>query len=108
MPLVELVIELEREVVVIALAVLIELLGGQSEPGLELIDGGDVGQNDRVVIRILVAPLAFVVAKEKRLVFRNGAAEGEAELVLLQLVEARRGEAAAGPGDSASGRRGDS
>src|SRR5215471_6469407 len=82
-------IKLEQEVIVIAYAIDVELLRSQAKAGFESIDGRQISQNDRVVVRVLAAPLAFIIAKEKGAVFLNWTAQGKAELVLPQLIQSR-------------------
>src|SRR5215831_3682316 len=81
-------VQLDQEVIVIALPVYVQLLGRQSEIGLELIDQIEIVENDGVVIRVFVAALSFIIAEEEGAVFPDRAAQGETELVLLQLVQA--------------------
>src|SRR5881394_743359 len=80
-------VQLDQEVIVIALPVYVQPLGRQSEIGLELIDQSEIVENDGVVIRVFVAALAFIIAEEEGAVFPDRAAQGEAKLVLLQLVQ---------------------
>src|SRR5689334_25307902 len=80
-------VQLDQEVIVIALPVYVQLLGRQSEIGLELIDQIEIVENAGVVIRAFVAGLSFIIAEEVGTVFSDRAAQGETELVLLQLVQ---------------------
>src|SRR5882724_5308397 len=81
-------VQLEKEIVVIALPVYVQLLGRQSETGLELVDKRKVTENHGVVIWVLTAALAFVVAEKECAVFPDGAAQGKPKLVLPQLIQA--------------------
>src|SRR5437870_7686010 len=88
MAIIERVVQLEQEVIVIAVAGDVELLSGQSKIGLKLVDGRQVAQDHRVVKRVLTPPLPLIVAEEKCVVFLDGTAQGESKLILSQLVEA--------------------
>ena len=79
-------VQLEQEVIVVALPVRVQLFAGQPEIGFELVDMGKVRKDHRVVVGIFAAALAFIVAEIKGAVFRDGPAQGKAELVLPQLV----------------------
>src|SRR5690349_3949464 len=80
-------VELEQEVIVVADAVYVQLLGSQSEIGLELVDQRKVAEDHGVVIWVLTAALTFIVAKKEGAVFPDGAAQGNAKLVLPQFVQ---------------------
>src|SRR6476661_924401 len=82
-------VQLDQEVVEVTLAVYVQLLCGQSEIGLELVNQGKVAEDHGVVIRVLTAALALIVAKKEGAVFNDGAAESNAKLVLPQLVQPR-------------------
>src|SRR6266849_2580074 len=81
------VVQAQQYIVIVGVACDIEVLKRKTDPRLELIDRIDFVQDDRVVIWRLTAALALVIAKEKSPVLDNRATEGEAELVLAQLVE---------------------
>ena len=76
-----------HDIVIIGGAGDVEVFEREPNRGLELIDRRDIVQDDRIVIRRLAAALAFVVAEEERSVLDQGTAEGEAKLILPQLVE---------------------
>ena len=80
-------VQLQQEIIVIAVARHVQLLGGQSKILLELVDGCQIVQDHRIVIRVLAPPLPLIVAKEKSPVLDNRAPERETKLVLTQLVE---------------------
>ena len=69
-------IELENEIVVVAYAVDVKLLGRKAKTGLEAVDGGQVCKDDRVIKRILTAPLSFIVGEVESAIFLDGAAQG--------------------------------
>src|SRR4249919_61481 len=83
-------VQLYQKIIEVALPVYVQLLGRQSETGLELVDQRKVAEDHRVVIRILTAALAFIVAKKECAIFADGAAQGNAKLVLPQLVQSGR------------------
>src|SRR6478735_6838143 len=80
-------VQLDQEIIEIALPVHVQLLGGKSKTGLELVDQRKVAEDHGVVIRILTAALTLIVAKKEGAVFPDGAAQGNAKLVLPQLVQ---------------------
>src|SRR5215831_1467860 len=82
-------VQLEQKIIVVAYSVYIQLFGGQSEIGLELVNLGEVGEDHGVVIRILTAALTFIVAKKESAILLDGAAQGKAKLVLPQFVQPR-------------------
>ncbi len=92
----ERMIQLEQEIIVIALPVYVQLFGSQAKISLELIDQGEITEDHRVVIRVFTAALAFIVAEKERAVFTDGAAQCKPELVLPQFVEAWGCQFAAG------------
>src|SRR5207253_3206177 len=65
-----------------------QMFRGQSEIGLELVNKRKVTENHGVVIRVLTPALPFIVAKKEGAVFPDGTAQGNAKLVLPQLVQA--------------------
>src|ERR1700756_3287602 len=81
-------VQLQQEVIVIALPVYVQLLGSQAKIRLELIDQGEIAEDHRVVIRVLAAALAFIIAEKERAIFPDGATQGESKLILAQLVQA--------------------
>src|SRR5882724_2453929 len=89
-------VQLEQEIIVIALPVYVQLLGRQSETGLELVDQSKVTEDHGVVVWVLAAALAFIIAEKERTVFPDGTAQGEPKLVLPQLVQAGGRKFAAG------------
>src|SRR5215472_13411050 len=89
-------VHLDQKVIVIAVASDVQMLRGQAKVGFEQIDAGNVGQDDGVVERVLTAALPFIVAKVEGAVLLEGAAQREAKLVLVQLIESGSGENALG------------
>src|SRR5262249_46532791 len=55
---------------------------------LYLVNGVNVLQYGRVVVRRLAVPLAFIIREIECLVFDNGSAQRCAKLILLQFIEA--------------------
>src|SRR5882762_450551 len=89
-------VQLEQEIIVVALPVYVQLLSGKPETGLELIDQSKVTEDHGVVVWVLTAALAFIVAEKECAVFPDGATQGKPKLVLPQLVQAGRRQFATG------------
>src|SRR5216684_2457804 len=89
-------VQLEQEIIVVALPVYVQLLSGKPETGLELIDQSKVTEDHGVVVWVLAAALALIVAEKECAIFPDGTAQGEPKLVLPQLVQAGRRKFATG------------
>src|SRR5437868_6890828 len=81
-------VQLDQEIIEVAYPVYVQLLRGQSEIRLELVNKRKVAENHGVVIRVLTAALPFIVAKKESAVFPDGTAQGNAKLILSQLIQA--------------------
>src|SRR5262245_29342637 len=82
-------IEADKTVVVILRLEDVEILRRNSESRFRRIDQSDVVEKHRRIRRRLAAPLSFIVSKKKRLIFFEGSAERDAELVLAEDVRLR-------------------
>ena len=84
-------VQFDQEVVIVDGAVHAQVLRRQAEDvNLGAVDGVDIGQNCRVVIRGFAVALAFVVTEEKCLVLYTRASQRSTELVLTQFIEPAR------------------
>src|SRR5262245_10917557 len=89
-------VQLDEKIVVIAVPRNVEIFRSQPEGGLKRVDAGDIGQDHRVIEGVLASSLAFIIAEEKCAVSFERSAQRKAKLVLVQLVETRRGQHAGG------------
>src|SRR6476646_4798520 len=80
-------VQLDQEIIEIALPVYVQLLGGKCVTDIELVDQRKVAEDHGIVIRVLTAALALIVAKKEGAVFADGTAQGNAKLDLPQLVQ---------------------
>jgi hypothetical protein len=88
---IKLVIESGKAVIVVFRFQGIEILRRYSQRCLRRIDQPDIVEKYGWVCWRLAASLSFIVHEEESLVFRDGAAERGAELVLAQDIRLRLG-----------------
>src|SRR6266571_5019113 len=86
-----LVIESGKAVIIVFRLQDTEILRRNSKRRLRRVDQRDVVEKHGRVRRRLAAPLPFIVHEEEGLVFFDGAAKREAELVLAQDIRLRVG-----------------
>src|SRR5437764_2642654 len=91
-PLVQLVIKFDEAIINVGSFQYAQVLRRNAQADLKGIDGSQVLHQQRWIGRRLSAPLPFIIQKEKRLVFADGAAQRPAKLVLAQDVESRLGQ----------------
>src|SRR5579859_605431 len=89
-------VQLDQEIIKVAVARDVEVFGGQAKVALELVDAGEIVQNHGIVKRVFPPPLAFIIGKEECPVLNDWSTQSEAILVLLQLVEPGSGQRAVG------------